>query len=200
MSILPPTAENIARAAAAIRAGEVVAYPTETVYGLAVDPFSQSAMERLYAVKGRENSQAVLLIVADEAQAAALVSELSAAARGLMEAFWPGPLSLLLPPAEGLPDELLRVSGKVCVRCPGNEFARALCAAFGGAVTSTSANLSGQPPAKNAQDALLPGVALVLDGGPAENPVPSTVFDPHANKMWREGAITRSMLDAVLAK
>ncbi|MBI2435718.1 MAG: threonylcarbamoyl-AMP synthase [Candidatus Hydrogenedentes bacterium] len=197
MKILPASDAGIREAVAALRRGAVVGYPTETVYGLAVDPFSERALEALYRVKGRDPRQPVLLIVADESQLGSLTSEVSPEARRLIQAFWPGSLSLLLPPAAEVPATLLGPEGKVCVRCPGAPIARALCAAFSGPLTSTSANLSGAPAARTARAALLPGVALVLDGGTLPESAPSTVVDPDSGEVLREGATPVTALAAL---
>jgi L-threonylcarbamoyladenylate synthase len=192
VKFVPPTPEGLAEAAAILHAGGVVAYPTETVYGLAVDPHSPSALRKLFQVKGRPDANPVLLIVADATQLAQVALSLSARAMHCVETFWPGPLSLVLPAVPGLPAEIAP-QGKVCVRCPGSDLARALCAAFGAAITSTSANISGEPPATHAQ-AALEGVDIVVDGGALAASAPSTVYDPDADVVLREGAIASSLL------
>lgn len=197
MNFVPPTSAGIAAAAEAIRAGEVVAYPTETVYGLAVDPFNEQALERLVAVKGREEGKPVLLIVAEPDQASRLTDgPLTPRAAACAAAFWPGPLSLVLPGNPALSRMLLNGEGRVCVRCPSCETARALCRAAGGPLTSTSANRSGEAPARCAAEADLPGVALVLDGGALAPSPPSTVFDPERGIVLREGAVALDELEA----
>ncbi len=189
MKRVPATPEGIAEAAALIRAGEVVAYPTETVYGLGADPFSDTAVERLFEVKGRARDKAVLLIVADMEQLTCVAAHISPRAQAYMEAFWPGPLSLVLPSASGLPDLLTGGSPTICVRCPACETARALCLAVGGPITSTSANLSGQEPARDLTRLNLPGVALAIDGGILPPSAPSTIIEPESGAILRQGAI-----------
>lgn len=179
----------IAQAAESLRTGSIVAYPTETVYGLAVDPFSESALRALMQAKGRPETNPILCVIAGSDQLDRLVAEVSPAARRCIEAFWPGPLSLVLPRAVGVPDLLTAGTEKVCVRCPAHETARALAAAFGGPITSTSANRSGEP-AVNALDSLdLEGIALALDAGPLAPSAPSTVYDPDTRRVFREGAV-----------
>jgi len=194
MKRVPPTAEGISEAAALIRAGEVVAYPTETVYGLAVDPFSAEAVRRLFQVKGRADANPVLLIAADLGQVAELAAPISTRARACMERFWPGPLSLVLPKRDCVSDALCAGSLKVCVRVPAHEVARALCAAAGHPVTSTSANRSGEAPARSAAEIDLPGVALCIDGGLLAQSAPSTVYDPDTDVVFREGAVPSALL------
>jgi L-threonylcarbamoyladenylate synthase len=193
-----PDASGLAEAAAALLAGEVVAYPTETVYGLAVDPFSEGAIDRLFAAKGRPESNPILLIVADEGQLARVAAEISMLARRCIDGFWPGPLSLLFPKTPDLPLRITAGGNSVCVRCPGSVIARDLCRAFGGPLTSTSANRSGEPPARAFDELELDGVALALDGGRLGDAPPSTVYDPETDRVLREGGITAAQLRALL--
>ncbi len=194
MKTLLPDAAGIALAVEALRRGGVVAYPTETVYGLAVDPFSTEAIARLFTVKGREESNPILLIVSDRSQLPRVTAEVSHAARVYMDTFWPGPLSLLFPRNDHLPDAITAGANKVCVRCPDCAVARRLCEAFGGAITSTSANRSGEEAARSLQEIDLPGVALALDGGRLPHGKPSTVFDPDTGRVLREGAVPTTAL------
>ena len=196
MKVVPPTKEGIESAVDALRAGAIVAYPTETVYGLAVDPFSEDALDRLYAVKGRAAREPVLLIIGDREHLGRLVSNLSAKAIEMADAFWPGPLSMLLDPAPQLPRTLLGDEGKVCVRWSSSQTAQALCIAFGGPITSTSANRSGEAPARSVSDISLSGIDVLLEGGRIENTEVSTVYDPETNTVHRAGAVTREQLDA----
>lgn len=198
--ILPPSPGAFTRAAEILRAGGVVAHPTETVYGLAVDPFSDAALQRLFAVKGRPETNPVLVIVADTSQLEALCGPLPAAARALADAFWPGPLSLVLPEGPPMPALLTAGTGRICARCPAHEDARALAAAFGGPVTSTSANRSGELPALTAHNALLPGVGLAIDGGTLAPSRPSTIYDVVKKQILREGPIALDEIAAALQR
>ncbi len=181
-------------AVAALQREAVVAYPTETVYGLGVNPFSETALDALFAVKEREPDRPVLLVVDALSDVERHVVAISDAARTCMEAFWPGPLSLLLHAVPDTPGRLTDPNGYLCVRCSEHPVARTLCRAWGGPITSTSANLSGHPPARTAEDAALPGVALVLDAGPLTALPPSTVFNPETGQILRAGPITEAML------
>ena len=194
--MVPPNAEGFVEAARAVRAGEVVAYPTETVYGLGVDPFSDEAVRRLFAVKGRDPSKPVLVIVADVEQLKRVTEYVSDLAWVYVRAFWPGPLSLLLPKAGALAEALTAGQEKVCVRCPGSALARRLCRAVGFAITSSSANLSGEPPARSLDALDLPGVSIGIDGGLLADSAPSTVFDPDTGHILREGAISEARVKA----
>ncbi len=200
MERLPPTPAGIARAAEVIRAGGVVAYPTETVYGLAVNPFCAEAVERLFAVKERDPRNPVLLIVADSIQLAEVVAEVTPAAAACIARFWPGPLSLLFPKSPRLPLNLTAGHAKVCVRQTSCETARALCLAAGCALTSSSANLSGRPPARTADEAALPGVDVLLDAGELAPSTPSTVFDPDTATVLREGVVPMATLSSCVLK
>ena len=194
MKILPAQLRGFQDAAEIIRQDGIVAYPTETVYGLAVDPFSGAALERLLDAKGRDASKGILLIVADSNQLGHVARDVPDEAIPLIEAFWPGPLTLLFPATAEVPDVLLGPSGKVAVRCPGHAAARELCAVFGGPLTSTSANRSGAPPATCAEAIDLPGVGAVLNGGMLPSAQPSTLADPETGTILREGAIDRQTL------
>jgi L-threonylcarbamoyladenylate synthase len=170
----------IAPAVEALRAGEVVALPTESSYGLAVDALSEAALARLWAVKERPADRPPPLLVDGAAMLLRLVDALLMpdAARDLITHHWPGPLTLALPARPGLPAAIV-AAGFVGVRASSHPTAMRLVRAFGGPITATSANRSGAPPAMTAAGAALPGVALVLDGGPAGGAPPSTVARVH---------------------
>jgi L-threonylcarbamoyladenylate synthase len=181
---------SIAEAAERILRGEVVAYPTETLYGLAVHARQPHAVERLLALKGRASSQAIALLVADAAMLAGLVARLPAAAERLIARYWPGPLTLVLPAAPGLAPALCGPGGGVGVRVSSDPVASALVRAVGAPITATSANASGAPPATTAAEAALAGVTFCLDGG-ARRAAPSTVVEllGEQPRILRAGAI-----------
>lgn len=194
MNLVAPDDDGMRRAVEALRAGEVVAHPTETVYGLAVNPFSPEALERLWETKGRDAGNPVLLIVSGVEQLHSVVREVSTRAHECIECFWPGPLTLLLPKAAHVPETLTAGRAKVAVRCPGHVVARRLCHDAGMALTSTSANRSGQPPATRPSDIVLEGVSLCIDAGPLAPSAPSTVYDPDEDRIVREGAVPADVL------
>ena len=181
---------QIAFAAAALRRGEVIVYPTETVYGLGADPFSEQAVRRLYAIKERDGANPVLLIVDGMDQLGEVVREVSAAAAAYAQRFWPGPLSMLFPKSPRLPDVLTGGQDKICVRWTSHPVARMLCREVGHAITSTSANISGQPPARSPAEVKLEGLGAMIDGGVLPPSAPSTVFDPETGRILREGAVS----------
>ncbi len=190
MDIVQPDSAGIERAVAALRTGEIVAYPTESVYGLGVDPFNAAAVENLFRVKFRGESNPVLMIIGEMEQLDLLAGDVSHTASRFMDKFWPGPLSLLLPVATSLPGQLLGASKKVCVRFTAHPVASELCRAFGGPITSTSANKSFEDPATSPETLDMEGVSVCIDGGIADG-TESTIYDPDTGNVLREGAISR---------
>lgn len=200
MKRLPPTPEGIWEAADAIRAGEVVAYPTETVYGLAVTPFSEEAVDRLFTAKERDRGKPVLLLAANADQLLSVVESISPVAGTCMRTFWPGPLSLLLPPKKGIAPGITAGAPKICVRVTSHPVAQALCLAAGFPITSTSANRSGNEPARSLDEMDMLGVAFAIDGGVLAPSPPSTIFDPDERNIIRAGAITENELYSALGE
>ena len=203
--IVPADAAGIARAAERVCAGGVIVYPTETVYGLGADPFNVDALDRIFAIKGREAGKALLLLIRGQEDLDALTAEVSRAARDLMEAFWPGPLTLVFRAHPGLPERLTGGGSTVALRVSGAPAARALLSHIGGPVTSTSANRSGAPPALSASEAAaaLGGrVDLILDGGPAADTRPSTLVDVSGGgaDILREGRIAQEAVRRALKR
>ena len=187
-----PSAAAVAAAVNALRAGKVVAFPTDTLYGLAVDPRCRDAVDRLFALKGRDATLAVPLVAADLEQAM-LAADLGEREQRAAEAFWPGPLSIVAPANVCITREVLGGRQTVAIRVPAHEIARELARAFGFPITATSANRSGQPAAESA-DAVaqaLADVAVLLDGGRAAGGAPSTIiaFDGPRPVLVREGAV-----------
>ena len=174
----PAPAQVIAQAVRALASAQVVGLPTDTVYGLAADPFSIGAADRLFRLKRRPREVDLPVLVADEDQALALATAVPAAARRLMERFWPGPLTLVLPRDPDLRADLGTDEATVGVRCPAHPVPLGLCQAHG-PIATTSANLHGQPTATTAAEVAAvfgDSVAVVLDGGPCAG-APSTVAD-----------------------
>jgi L-threonylcarbamoyladenylate synthase len=191
-----PDDAAIARAAAAIARGEVVAYPTETFYGLAVDPCNAHAIERVFDAKGRRSDEPLPLIASDLAQVERWFGVLSPQAAALARRFWPGPLTLvlLLPADRPLPAVLTAGRANIAVRVPAHPLARALAQAAGGAITATSANPSGAPPASTADEVvrtLADRIAMVIDGGATPGGAPSTIVDVQAQppRLVRAGVL-----------
>jgi L-threonylcarbamoyladenylate synthase len=192
----PATANDrvLHQAVLAIRRGGVVALPTDTLYGLAVDPFRAEAVERLFAVKGRDASQALLLIAADVQQVRTWIGDLPPLAERLASRFWPGPLTLLLAPPAALPAAVSAGTSRVGVRVPAHPVARALCGACGCPLTATSANMSGDPASASPDDiarTLGDRIDVLVDAGMAPGGPPSTIVDATgaAPVLVRPGAI-----------
>lgn len=178
---------QLAPAAALVRGGGLVAFPTETVYGIAVHAWDRAAVERLHHLKGRPAEKHLTLHLWDVRQVEAFAREVSPQAQHLMEAFWPGPLTLILPGRE---------TPTVGLRLPDHPAARALLRLCQVPVAAPSANLSGQPEATDAVQvlaALGAGLDAVIDAGPTVYRQPSTVVDATVVpvRVLREGAITR---------
>ncbi len=168
----------LSEAARLLRQGGLIAFPTETSYGLGVDPFNAEALQRLFAVKQRQPDKAVLVLVAEQAQITELVAEVPAVLRRLMAAFWPGPLTLVFPGRSTLPPLLTGGTGNIGIRQSPHPFASQLLHAFGGPITATSANRSGAPPATTAaeiQESLGSEIDLILDGGTTPGGAGSTL-------------------------
>jgi L-threonylcarbamoyladenylate synthase len=197
--ILTPTSDNILQAAKCIKQGGLIAYPTETVYGLGVDPFNQQALLRLFATKGRTAEKAIIVLIRGTIDLPTLTSDLPAIAESLINAFWPGPLTLIFKASAQLPKELLGGRDTLALRHSNAPIAQSLVDALGGPLTSTSANISGQPPAQSAQEVqnqLESHLDLIINGGPSPQSQPSTLLDISTNKpiILREGVITQQEL------
>jgi L-threonylcarbamoyladenylate synthase len=198
-----PQRDAIQEAAKWILAGGVVALPTDTLYGLAADPFSADAVARVFAVKGRDAARALPLIAADATQIAAHLGHLSPAAERLAQHFWPGPLTLLVAAPRALAPDVTGGTGKVGVRVPADAVARAICAACARPVTATSANLSGAPATADPAEVertLGDRLDLLIDTGPANGGAPSTIVDMTADEpvLVRAGAIEWEEIQAWL--
>jgi L-threonylcarbamoyladenylate synthase len=168
----------VREAAALLARGLVVAYPTDTLYGLAVDPRNADAVKRLYALKGRPEASALTLIAADLAQVR-MAGETTAEVERLAARWWPGPLTIVMRAADGIVPEALAGGTTVGIRVPAHAVAMALARDAGFAITASSANRSGEPPATTADAVVgaLPGVDAVLDAGPVRGGAPSTIVN-----------------------
>jgi L-threonylcarbamoyladenylate synthase len=198
-----PTREGIREAAAALDRGELVAFPTETVYGLGALALDPVAVRSIFEAKGRPASNPVIVHVLGLDDVAPLVTSLPPLARRLALAFWPGPLTLVLPRSAAVPDEVTAGGPTVAIRSPAHPVARALLAALGKPVAAPSANRSsGISPttAAHVQASLGDRIPLILDGGPCEVGIESTVLDVTGEEpvVLRPGGISREAVAAAL--
>ena len=195
---------SIRRAAALLRAGELVAFPTETVYGLGADALNGEAAARIFAAKGRPADNPLIAHIAGESGLAGLIAgEPCACARKLMRAFWPGPMTLIFPKSPRVPREVTAGLDTVAVRMPSHPVARALICAAHTPIAAPSANRSGRPSPTTAAHVLedMEGrIPLILDGGPCEVGLESTVVDVTGARprILRPGGVTLEMLEGVV--
>lgn len=192
-------AQETAQAAAALRQGKLVVLPTDTVYGVAALAFDAAAVRQLYVVKQRPFTKAIPILLADPSDLANVVRDVPPLAQALIDKFWPGALTLVLPKNLALPEVLSPYDG-VAVRIPACDVARAIIREAGGAVATTSANVSGQPEAVTAAEAVAylgHEVAVVVDNGRSLGMVASTIIDCQGETpmIVRPGPITAADLD-----
>ncbi len=200
---LAPDRAVIRRAAAALRAGQLVAFPTETVYGLGANALDAAAVQGLFTAKGRPAADPIIVHVLGVGDLAAVAIEVSPLARQLAAAFWPGPLTLVLPRGSAVPDAVTAGLDSVAVRAPSHPVARALLAAAGVPVAAPSANRFGHTSPTTAQhvlDDLGDVVDVVLDGGSTPVGVESTVLDVrvHPPRVLRPGGVTLEALRRIV--
>jgi L-threonylcarbamoyladenylate synthase len=190
-------------AASILRRGGIVAYLTDTVYGLAVNARLPQAIAGLYALKGRSSDKAIPLIIGAPEQLSDVAVAWPRRAESLMAAFWPGPLTLLLSPHPNLPAALLGNTGRIGVRWPDSPLSQGLALRVGSAITASSANRSGAAAALCAAEVevqLAPDVDLILDAGSANEPQVSTILDITVEppRMIRAGKIPQEAIESVL--
>ncbi len=195
---------SLREAGEVVRGGGVIAFPTETFYGLGVDPFNVPAVQRLYDLKGRSpQTSPILVLIRSRRELRALVSEITPAAERLMQACWPGPLTLVFRAAEAVPSVLTAGTGTIGVRLSVYPDVQRVLEIIGGPLTGTSANRTGQPPATTADEverAFGADVDLIVNGGPTPGGLPTTVVDTTVcpPRLIREGCVSQTALRAVL--
>lgn len=185
--------------------GGVIAIPTDTVYGIAASIFSQPALDRVYAIKGRDRTKSLPVLVSSLSALERLTEPLDVRTALLLDRFWPGPLTVVLPARPGLDEFLMAEDGTIGVRMPNHPLALEVIDRSGGAIACTSANRSGEPPATCAEDVAATigaEIDLTLDGGITSGGVPSTVVSLRDDGLdvLREGAISGNELSAVWAE
>jgi len=189
-----PDRRTLDAAAEAVLRGGVIAFPTDTVYGLGCSLLDVAAVEMVGRLKRRAREHAFISLIPDPSQALGLALSVSGMAKKLIDRCWPGPLSLIFVAAEIVPPRVRGAGGTIALRCPNDVLSHALLQRIGGPVVSSSANLSGQPPAATAQEVVATfgnQLDLVLDGGPRTGGVPSTLVDVSGPKpkLLRRGAL-----------
>jgi L-threonylcarbamoyladenylate synthase len=198
-----PEADVLRYAAHFLARGCVVGIPTDTLYGLAADPFNLAAVDEIYRVKGRPETRALPILVNSLEQAMLLARETPRNFVRLAQEFWPGALTLVAEAATRLPLKVTANTGRIAVRWPGSEVVRRLIAEFDGPITGTSANISGFPACSNAEQVMKQlgdRLPLVLDGGETGAALPSTIVELHGDvwKIIREGAIPVTEIERAL--
>lgn len=189
-----PDPHALVAAAETVLRGGVIAFPTDTLYGLGCSLFDVAAVELIARLKRRDRSLAVISLIPDKGQVYGLASEVSTVAERLMAHYWPGPLSLIFKAAPLIPVPVRGAGGTVALRCPKDRLCEALLDRIGGPVVSSSANLTGQRPAQTAEEVIRifgNQIDLVLDGGPRFDGVPSTLVDVSGKqpRLLRRGAV-----------
>jgi L-threonylcarbamoyladenylate synthase len=198
-------AEALRQAVAALKRGDVIAFPTETLYGLGADALNPAAVEKVFQLKGRNPTNPIPVLVADSAMLSNLVSDVPPLAETLIARFWPGPLTIVLPARSDIPRPLVNAAGGVGVRISSQPIAGELVRDLGHPLTATSANPSGKPAARSVQEAkeyFSGQIDIFVDGGRLTSKTGSTVvkIDGDRIKIIREGEIVRSKLEEVAGR
>jgi L-threonylcarbamoyladenylate synthase len=197
-----PDEKGIRETAQIIRQGGVAAYPTESFYGLGVDPTRENAVDRLFQVKRRQREHPILVLIPSIESLDFLVRRIPAAARILMRAFWPGGLTLVFDASDRVPRIITGGTGKIGIRISSHPIAASLVGAVGGPITGTSANVTGKQPCRTAHEVarqLGRQVDIILDGGATPGKNASTVLDVTTEppEILREGMISRTQIEHV---
>jgi L-threonylcarbamoyladenylate synthase len=189
-----PDPAAIAEAAEAVLRGGVIAFPTDTLYGLGCSLLDVAAVEMVARLKRRDPSLAVISLIPEPSQAWGVAAEVNETAERLIARHWPGPLSLIFRAGRIVPPRVRGAGGTVALRCPRHTLSERLLDAIGGPVVSSSANLTGQRPAENAEEVVRifgNQLDLILDGGPSPGSRPSTLVDVSGDKprLLRRGVL-----------
>ncbi len=192
-------------AASIISQGGLIAFRTDTFYGLGVDPFNLEAVERIKMLKGREDGKPILLLIADSNTVSQLMAESSDLFELVTKHLWPGPLTIVVPAVPHLSAAITASTGTVGLRLPNDENVRTLVRECGGVLTATSANPAGKEPAESASQVseYFPvGIDLIIDGGGVSVTEPSTVLDIMRTppKLIREGVLSRAEIEKAIGK
>jgi L-threonylcarbamoyladenylate synthase len=198
-----PRADAVSVAVAALKRGEVIAFPTETLYGLGADALDFAAVEKVFQLKGRDLDSPIPVLVADQDMLRGLVTELPPLADKLITRFWPGPLTIVLPARDDIPRPLVNVKGGIGVRISSQPIATKLLEAVARPLTATSANPAGQPPARTVEEArqyFAGRIDIFVDSGKLTSRIGSTVVEivGESLRIIRAGDISKAQLEAAL--
>jgi L-threonylcarbamoyladenylate synthase len=189
----------LSRAVEILKAGGVIAYPTETFYGLGADATNENAIRKIYDIKGRNFTHPISIIIAGEENLTPLVDTVPACALKLIKAFWPGPLTVVFKASAQISPLLTAQTGKIGIRVSSNTCATAIARKLGGPLTATSANLAGAPECSTVSEVITQigdRIDAVVDGGKTAGGVGSTIIDvtAHPPQILREGVISRHLM------
>ncbi|HXV80777.1 MAG TPA: L-threonylcarbamoyladenylate synthase [Candidatus Binatia bacterium] len=196
--------ENLAAAVGALKRGDVIVFPTETLYGLGADALDEAVVQKVFELKGRDPRHPIPVLVADQEMLHTLVAAIPTTAKKLMELYWPGPLTLVLPARRNIPKPLCNPAGGIGVRISSQPIAHRLIKGLGRPLTATSANPSGKEAARTVQEAkkyFAGRIEVFVDGGKLTSPSASTVVDAMEDriKIIRQGELAPK-LQRFLAK
>lgn len=202
---LRPEEKVLAQAVAILKEGGVIAYPTETFYGLGADAKQPSAVEKVFALKGRSYKNPLPVIIHGHEVLLELAEEITPAAKKAMQRFWPGPLTIIFRASGAVPPLITAGTGRIGVRISSHAVAQALARGLGGPLTATSANLAGGPECTRAEEVMAvfgSSVAAIVDSGPAPGGKGSTIVDATTvpPKILRQGAIEQGLLFGLFGK
>jgi L-threonylcarbamoyladenylate synthase len=203
--VISPRVEDFYPAIEALTRGDVIVFPTETLYGLGADALNEAAVAKVLSLKGREADNPISVLVANQSMLRSLVTDIPAAAQLLMNRYWPGPLTLVLPGRKDIPKPLSNPAGGIAVRISSQPIATLLVRALGRPVTATSANPSGKEPARTVEEAktyFAEQIRVYVDGGTLTSKSGSTVLEVMENRfrIIREGEISAFELETVLGR
>ncbi len=203
MPIFLPTYANLKKAMAVLKKGGVIAHPTETFYGLGVDPFNEGAVRKLFELKGRGFDKPVSILVKNEEALFDISCEIPPAAERLIKRFWPGPLTIVFKAKKGIPKILTANTGKIGVRVSSNQIAKKLLDIIDMPITATSANPSGRKSPVTPQEVeryFGDKLDMIIDGGELEGKLGSTILDITEEdiKILRQGEITEELIREIL--
>jgi L-threonylcarbamoyladenylate synthase len=203
VSLTNPDDKPLILAAEVIQAGGILVYPTETLYGIGCSATHPRALQRVQDLKKRAEAKPILVLVRSKSDLLPLVREVPKTAEALMDAFWPGPLTIVFPASEKVPKELTQGKGTIGIRIPGCALCLRLLELAGVPITSTSANLSGDAPLDtiaSMRSVLTPGIDLYLDAGLLPSSKPSTVVDLTgiSPRIVREGAVSTDAIRKII--